>query len=62
MVLSLKGWDTLTNMELTELIRMEENTLCTLPYEPQYRQRREELTQQVNIHRSMLCNQISTGY
>ena len=44
----------MTNLELAERIKSEEETLCCLPFEPQYRARRAELTELVNLHRAML--------
>ncbi len=46
----------MTEVELVEQIRLEEETLCCLPYEPQYKVRRTELTRLVNLHRSMLVD------
>jgi len=46
----------MTEMELVERIKLEEDTLCALPFEPRYKARRTELTNLVNLHRSMLVD------
>jgi two-component system phosphate regulon response regulator PhoB len=44
----------MTELELAERIKLEEDTLCSLPFESHYKMRRAELTSQVNLHRAML--------
>lgn len=46
----------MTELELAELIKSEEDTLCVLPFEPQYKVRRAELTKLVNMHRAILVS------
>ncbi len=46
----------MTELELIELIKLEEDTLCSLPFESQYKMRREELTRLANAHRAMLAD------
>lgn len=43
---------------LFALIKAEEDTLCSLPYQPEYKGRRAELTQLVQLHRAMLVNRL----
>lgn len=46
----------MTELELVDRIKLEEDTLCSLPYDPQYKMRRDELTKLVNLHRAMLVD------
>lgn len=48
----------MTNFELSELIRKEENTLCSIPWGPEFKARRQALTEQTNKHVEMLCTQL----
>ena len=50
----------MTELELVERVKSEEDTLCSLPFDSQYKMRRAKLTKLVNLHRAMLVDIVST--